>query len=399
MSTRDECEKLAQKLRDDDVSAQFYHAGLPVLERSMRQDEWLSGKMRIMVATNAFGMGIDKSDVRFVVHYTMCDTLEAYYQEAGRAGRDGKRCYALLIYEDGDIARRKQILEGEFPPIDDVKLIYERICNYLQVPIGDAEGVSFAFNIYDFCARERMYAGRVKSALALLEQNGYMTLIDQNDEPAKMMFECSRDTLYSVHAGGSDMDAMLRVILRKYEGLFSRFRPVSELEIAAEAQLSVERVHELMKVLWRMKIIRYIPANNSPLVRFDTERLPTKSLYIAPESYQLRHRLMMERFESIVEYVSSEDRCRSQIIENYFGDKASKECGVCDVCLRKRRGKESQAPVVERIMALLRESELDIKELTSAMNVAPERVVDIVDKMVADKKISISKYGKLKING
>ena len=398
MSTRDECEKLAQRLRDDDISAQFYHAGLPVLERSMRQDEWLSGKTRIMVATNAFGMGIDKSDVRFVVHYTMCDTLEAYYQEAGRAGRDGKRCYALLIYEDGDIARRKQILEGEFPPIDDVKLIYERICNYLQVPIGDAEGVSFAFNIYDFCARERMYAGRVKSALALLEQNGYMTLIDQNDEPAKMMFECSRDTLYSVHAGGSDMDAMLRVILRKYEGLFSRFRPISELEIAAEAQLSVERVHELMKVLWRMKIIRYIPANNSPLVRFDTERLPIKSLYIAPESYQLRHRLMMERFESIVEYVTSEDRCRSQIIENYFGDKESKECGVCDVCLRKRRSAESQTAVVERIMALLGESELDIKELTSAMNIAPERVVEVVDKMVASEKISISKYGKLKIN-
>ena len=399
MSTRDECEKLAQKLRDDDVSAQFYHAGLPVLERSIRQDEWLSGKTRIMVATNAFGMGIDKSDVRFVVHYTMCDTLEAYYQEAGRAGRDGKRCYALLIYEDGDIARRKQILEGEFPPIDDVKLIYERICNYLQVPIGDAEGVSFAFNIYDFCARERMYAGRVKSALALLEQNGYMTLIDQNDEPAKMMFECSRDALYSVHAGGSDMDCMLRVILRKYEGLFSRFRPVSELEIAAEAQLSVERVHELMKVLWRMKIIRYIPANNSPLVRFDTERLPVKSLYIAPESYQLRHRLMMERFESIVEYVTSEDRCRSQIIENYFGDKESKECGVCDVCLRKRRGEASQVSVAERIMAMLGDAELDIKELTSAMNIAPERVVEVVDKMVAEKKISISKYGKLKING
>ena len=399
MSTRDECEKLVQKLRDDDVSAQFYHAGLPVLERSIRQDEWLSGKTRIMVATNAFGMGIDKSDVRFVVHYTMCDTLEAYYQEAGRAGRDGKRCYALLIYEDGDIARRKQILEGEFPPIDDVKLIYERICNYLQVPIGDAEGVSFAFNIYDFCARERMYAGRVKSALALLEQNGYMTLIDQNDEPAKMMFECSRDALYSVHAGGSDMDCMLRVILRKYEGLFSRFRPVSELEIAAEAQLSVERVHELMKVLWRMKIIRYIPANNSPLVRFDTERLPVKSLYIAPESYQLRHRLMMERFESIVEYVTSEDRCRSQIIENYFGDKESKECGVCDVCLRKRRGEASQVSVVERIMAMLGDAELDIKELTSAMNIAPERVVEVVDKMVAEKKISISKYGKLKING
>lgn len=396
--TRELCEELCAKLKSDDVSASFYHAGLPVLERSIRQDEWRHNKIRVMVATNAFGMGIDKSDVRFVVHYSMCDTLEAYYQEAGRAGRDGKRSYALLIYDDNDISRSRRILELEYPPIEDIKHIYERVSNYLQVPIGDAQGASFAFNIHEFALRERIFPGRVRSALALLEQNGYMTLIEAHDEPAKMMFECSRDALYGVHAGGNDMDIMLRTLLRKYDGLFSRFRTINELEVAAEAGLSIERVHELMKVLWRMKVIRYIPANNSPLIYFDCERLPTKDIYISPETYTHRQEVMKQRFESMVEYVTSSDKCRSQLIEQYFGDRDAQTCGVCDTCLRKRRNKRSNTALEELIIEQLSDNSLDIKELISRLNVAPERIVEAVSKMLSSEKISMSEYGKLKIN-
>lgn len=396
--TRELCEELCAKLKSDNIIASFYHAGLPVLERSIRQDEWRENKIRVMVATNAFGMGIDKSDVRFVVHYSMCDTLEAYYQEAGRAGRDGRRSYALLIYDDNDISRSRRLLESEYPPIEDIKHIYDRISNYLQIPIGDAQGASFVFNIHDFALRERIFPGRVRSALALLEQNGYMTLIEAHDEPAKMMFECSRDALYSVHAGGNDMDLMLRTILRKYDGLFTRFRTINELEIAAEAGLSAERVHELMKVLWRMRVIRYIPANNSPLIYFDSERLPTKDIYIAPSTYTRRQELMRQRFESMVEYITSSDKCRSQIIEHYFGDSEAKPCGVCDVCLRKRNSASSATTLNELIISHLSQGELDIKELTARLSVAPERVVAVVSKMVADEKIIMSEFGKLKIN-
>jgi ATP-dependent DNA helicase RecQ len=324
--------------------------------------------------------------------------LEAYYQEAGRAGRDGKRSYALLIYEDGDIARRKRILESEFPPIEDVKLIYERIANYLQVPIGDAEGVSFAFNIYDFCAREQMYSGRVRSALSLLEQNGYMTFIDQNDEPAKMMFECSRDSLYSVHAGGNDMDSMLRVILRKYDGLFSRFRSISELEIAAESGLSAERVHELMRVLWRMRIIRYIPANNSPIIIYNIERLPTRDIYIAPSTYRMRKELMSERYMSMVEYVTASYGCRSRIIENYFGDSEATNCGVCDNCIKRRNMRFELDQIEAAILETIANREMDINEVVACIDAEPEVVINLVENLVGLEKISMTTHGKLKIN-
>ena len=396
--TRERCEELAKKLKDEGFKASFYHAGLPALERSMRQDEWRRDELDVIVATNAFGMGIDKSDVRFVIHYSLCDTLEAYYQEAGRAGRDGKRSYALLLYDDNDILRRRQILDAEFPPIEEVKHIYERIANFLQIPIGDGQGLSFSFNIHEFCIRERIFSSRVRSAISLLEQNGYLTLTDEHEQPARMMFECSRDSLYSVHAGGNDMDLMLRTLLRKYDGLFSHFRTINELEVAAEADLSHERVHELMKVLWRMRIIRYIPANNSPMLFFDTERLPTKDIYISPTTYQQRRELMIERYNSIVQYVTNNDDCRSRTIERYFGDQEAKPCGVCDVCLKARESKRKIAAIETAIIELLETEVLDIKEITQRIDAAPDLVVDVVDRLICLEKISMSLDGKLKIN-
>ena len=398
MRTREGCEKLAKQLQDSGISASFYHAGLPALERSLRQDDWLSGKVRIIVATNAFGMGIDKADVRFVVHFTMCDSLEAYYQEAGRAGRDGKRSYAVLLLSPDDAAQIKRRFDAEFPPLDEIRNIYERISSYLQVAIGDGEGASFVFNIYEFCHREGLHSSKVESALKLLEQNGYMTLIDENDNPAKMMFECERDTLYRVNAGGDDMDVMLKVILRMYNGIFSSFRAIDELQIAAASGLSAERVHELMKLLWRMHIIRYIPSNRSPMIHFDTERLPTKDVYIAPETYRRRYELMHERFSKMLEYALNTESCRSVVIENYFGDGEAKECGICDICLSKRRRTRHSEDVELQIIEHLRLAPYSVKDLVAAVGGNADVVVETIEKMVRDSKIYIAEGGKLKIN-
>lgn len=280
--TREGCEALCKQLKEQGESVNFYHAGLPSMERGLRQDEWLEGKTRIIVATNAFGMGIDKADVRFVIHYAMCDSLEAYYQEAGRAGRDGKRSYAVLATRD-DVDRTVRLFKAEFPPLDKIKHIYELLMNHLRVAIGDGEGASFAFNIYDFCYATHLSISAAMGAIKILEQNHLLTLIEEHDNPAKLMFTCSRDSLYKLNAGGNDMDLMLRSILRLYNGVFTTFRTINEAEIAAFSHLTTERVHELLRMLWRMHVIRYIPASRTPMIYLDSERLPTSDLFIAPK--------------------------------------------------------------------------------------------------------------------
>lgn len=398
MRTREGTEQLAEQLQQDGVSANYYHAGLPAMERSLRQDEWREGRTRIMVATNAFGMGIDKADVRFVVHYAMCDSLEAYYQEAGRAGRDGKRSYAVLLASKEDSERIANLFKAEFPPIADIKRIYELICNYLQVAIGDGLEASFAFNIYDFCHTVHLSTTNVINSLKILEQNNLMTLIDEQDHPAKMMFSCSRDSLYKLNVGGNDMDNMLLTILRLYNGLFTHFRNIDELYIASCSKLSPERVHELLKILWRMHVIRYIPAARTPMIYFNSERLPQNDIYIAPKTYRHRYDMAIERFNNMLNYTLSEDKCRSQIIEEYFGDRQAKECGICDICISRRKHKSSSASTLEHILNIISTKELTVKDLAAEIKGDSSNVAEVVDKLLREGKISISISGKLKIN-
>lgn len=398
MRSREGCEQLAEVLRQQGISASYYHAGLPHAERTMRQEEWTSGKTRIMVATNAFGMGIDKADVRFVVHYSMCDSLENYYQEAGRAGRDGKRSYAVLLAASDDNSKIVKHFDAEFPPLEDIKNIYEKICNYLQVPIGDGLYSSFVFNIHDFCVRERIFGGKVRSALNLLQQNGYMTLTEELENPAKILFCISRDDLYKVRIDRQDLDHIIRTILRMYNGVFTEFKAIREQDIAASSGYTIERVKELLKRMWQMRIIRYIPSNTSPMIFFDEERLPTKDIYISPDTYLHRKRLISERFENMVVYASNQTECRSVVVQRYFGDNEAQPCGICDVCLAKRkRAKNDANTLCDTILHLLSKEPLDAREISRQIKADLQTVAASIDILKTENKISATSDGKLTI--
>ena len=395
---RNTAEQVTNFLIEQGESASFYHGGLPNAERAMRQDEWVSGKTRIMVATNAFGMGIDKRDVRFVVHYTMSDSLESYYQEAGRAGRDGERSYAVILMASDDNRRIADIFEREFPPIPLIQSVYHELCSYLGVAIGDGREASFVFNLFDFCRRIKQPATTVHNIIKLLQLNGYMTLVEDSEHPARLMFMVTRDELYQIPLHGEKEENIMRTILRLYTGVFSEFRPIDEMEIASAARCTNVEVHEFLKRMWRANVIRYIPTNHDPLIFLDEERLPSRDVYIAPETYAHRKSLMLERFNHLLDYTNETEECRSRIIEKYFCDKMSEPCGICDNCLaRKRREKSSKtSSYEEQILSILADSPMTIKELVAHIVGDERAIVESLRKLTERGKI-ICEGLKLKI--
>ena len=384
--TREGTEQVADMLRRQGVTAAAYHG--------------------VMVATNAFGMGIDKPDVRFVAHYAMCDSLESYYQEAGRAGRDGVRSYALLLTSPDDGGRIIKRFEQEFPPLEKIKDIYEKVCSYLQIGIGDGAEASFLFNIHDFCAREHLYSGTVQSALKLLQQNGYMTLTDAQENPARIMFCVSRDDLYRIRVQRDELDHFIRTLLRLYNGVFTEFRQIDEGEIATWSGYTVERVKELLKRLWQLRVIRYVPSNRSPILFMNEERLPRADLYISPDTYKRRQELMRERFEHMLDYAANETRCRSAVLEAYFGEGDPAPCGVCDICLARRRAaKQKSADAAgnaaeslrKEVLERLAQGPADPRELADGFPGGVQRTGEVIRQLLDEGLLATGKDGKIRL--
>ncbi|MEG1485315.1 MAG: ATP-dependent DNA helicase RecQ [Bacteroidales bacterium] len=360
---RKRSEEISQFLQQNNITADFYHAGLSKEMRSFKQDKWKNNDIRVIVATNAFGMGIDKPDVRFVIHYEMPNSLESYFQEAGRAGRDGVRSYTTLLWNNSDINRLRQIHNISYPDIDYIKDIYQKVFIYLGVPYESGADMVSKFNLVEFAHKFALNAVSAYYAIKYIEQEGYWELTDEIDNPSKIMFIVNRDELYKVQIDNSILDSFIKSILRIYTALFSKLTPIDEDYIARVTMDSLVGVKDKLKTLAKMKIIKFIPRLRTPLIIMNNERLVESNFYISQKRYNERKNLFKERINSIIAYANNDLVCRSRQLIEYFGQDAVKDCGVCDICINKRHNSNivaSREKAEQKIINYLSENKKDV---------------------------------------
>lgn len=399
---RKKCRELSQLLTEHGISAGYYHAGLKQALRDERQQAWMQDDFRIMVATNAFGMGIDKADVRFVIHMDLPDGPEAYFQEAGRVGRDGEHSSAILLYSETDKRVVEQRIAVNFPGIPMVREVYRAVCNYLQVPLGSGRGQAYDFEFGDFLHRYRFSAMMAHSSLQILSREGYMVLTDAFYNPSRIKFNVERDELYTFQVKNAEFDGFIKLLLRSYSGLFSQFVKIDESALSKRSGLPREKVYSFLKTLSKRQIIHYIPRKELPVLTFLEERLDDKNLLIAQDRYNFRKERFEKRIREMLRYASSQTLCRNQFLLSYFGELEAPRCGRCDVCRGEeplKPGSEEFKATEEAVIQQLSENPLVLEKLVEQTGLDPLKVARVAEWLVDQGKLERRKDLSLRWKG
>lgn len=382
-------------LNQHGISATFYHAGLDNDTKDQRQKGWQDGTFRVMVATNAFGMGIDKPDVRLVIHIDFPDSPEAYFQEAGRAGRDGQKAYAVLLYAQADKTILKKRIGDTFPEKDYIRQVYEHINYYYQMAMGDGRGCTFAFNIDEFCQNFKHFPVRVDSALKILTRAGYLEYTDEQDNASRLIFTLRRDELYRINENNPDTENLLRIILRSYTGVFSDYAYISEEILARRSGLTRQQVYDTLILLTKRHVLHYIPGKKTPYIIYTRERQNT--VVLSKEVYEDRKDSYEKRIHAMLDYAESDGKCRSRMLLRYFGEKNGHNCGQCDVCLEKHASglkKGEYEDIAHGIFSLLEEASRIPQEIIHALPFEEEKILKSLAYLLAEEQI-IQKEGRL----
>jgi ATP-dependent DNA helicase RecQ len=338
-NTRKQTKDIAELLQLQKINADYYHAGVSADERQQKQKKWMIGETRIMVCTSAFGMGIDKDDVRTVIHYDMPDCLENYYQEAGRAGRDGKKAYAVLLATKADIIKARNLHETRFPAIEVIKNIYQSIANYLQLPVGIGEGGYFNFNLLEFCNNFKLDLILVTQTLKVLEQEGHIQFSENIFLPSQVCFTCSKEGLENFEQAYPAFEPLIKALLRSYQGIFDNRISVFEKRMAGICKQSIDEIQKQLQQLAAMGMIEYLPQKETPQIHFLLNRAPAAFLHIDKDQYLKRKVAFTTRINTLIRFATNPGCCRSVFIGNYFGDIDKDNCGICDYCLSIKKNK------------------------------------------------------------
>lgn len=394
-------EKLSEWLTKSGVSATFYHAGLTYHQRNEHQKKWIDGETRVVVATNAFGMGIDKANVRTVIHVDLPETLEAYYQEAGRAGRDGKKSYAVVIYHPIDVKTIREKVEQSQPDVTVLKKTYQALSNYLQLAEGSAMGESFDFELATFSNRYELKPLTTYAALKKLEEQGLIQLSESFYRPSKIHFLVEKKKLYEFQVANDHFDQLIKGLLRLYGGeLFSAYVNISESQIARIVGWSIPETKIGLDQLHKMQFLDYEQASEVPQITFLTPRQDAKRLQLDVPKLEERRKLALTKMETMIEYVEQSHRCRTQFIQSYFDEETFNTCGVCDVCLEKKK-KENQTEIKDyhdQILLLLKQKPMTSDELEKAVNPSDqELLIEVIREMLDANEINYDEFWVLRI--